>query len=484
MKLQIPAVMRSRAAEMTSQFWLVMSHIWDTMSDGRVVGRAFFWYIWIMVVMATVSTLALWASLDASYGHPGVVHRYAREAEEGSGLVDSLRRLSYQIDGAFTRPRTVDVKARKLIHGPVCPEIDIPGSEKNLTHELNETTMFHVEERVLHTHTMDARRLTQHSNEKLQKLYQARKINTASGAGIPDVLNDGLETEEYILLPGGHWIPTKCSPRWKVAIVIPFRDRHQHLPILLLHLVPFLKSQYLEFSIFVIEQENDLRFNRAMLMNVGFVEALNYTMFDCFIFHDVDHIPLNYGNLYGCSGMPRHFVSGVDRWNYRLLYGAFFGAVTGFTRTQIEKFNGFPNAYWGWGGEDDDILGRIRAKGLSKTRPWGPVGFYNVIPHHHKSAKKNMDRVCLLNHYKERMETDGLSNLYYGTPSVQLYPLYTNIGVDIQDLPWNVAWHVCDRDAELFEKILREKDVVAGEGHILEIQKEDVKKPKEESPKG
>lgn len=68
MKLHIPAVMRSRVDEMTSQFSLVMSHIWDTMSDGRVVGRAFFWYIWIMVVMATVSTLALWASLDASYG--------------------------------------------------------------------------------------------------------------------------------------------------------------------------------------------------------------------------------------------------------------------------------------------------------------------------------------------------------------------------------------------------------------------------------
>lgn len=50
-------------------------------------------------------------------GRPGVEHRYAREVEEGSGLMDSLRKLSDKIDGAFTRPRTVDVKARskKLI---------------------------------------------------------------------------------------------------------------------------------------------------------------------------------------------------------------------------------------------------------------------------------------------------------------------------------------------------------------------------------
>ena len=40
----------------------------------------------------------------------------------------------------------------------------------------------------------------------------------------------------------------------QVAIVIPFRDRHHHLPILLKHLIPFLQSQYLEFGIFVTEQ--------------------------------------------------------------------------------------------------------------------------------------------------------------------------------------------------------------------------------------
>lgn len=64
-------------------------------------------------------------------------------------------------------------------------------------------------------------------------------------------------------------------------------------------------------------QANELEFNRAMLMNVGYIEALNYTQWDCFIFHDVDHIPLSHGNFYGCSGMPKHFLSGADRWGYK-----------------------------------------------------------------------------------------------------------------------------------------------------------------------
>jgi hypothetical protein len=33
------------------------------------------------------------------------------------------------------------------------------------------------------------------------------------------------------------------------------------------------------------------KFNRAMLMNIGFVEALKIYDYQCFIFHDVDLIP-------------------------------------------------------------------------------------------------------------------------------------------------------------------------------------------------
>ena len=32
-------------------------------------------------------------------------------------------------------------------------------------------------------------------------------------------------------------------------------------------------------------------FNRAALMNIGFVEAIKMYDFDCFVFHDVDLVP-------------------------------------------------------------------------------------------------------------------------------------------------------------------------------------------------
>lgn len=43
---------------------------------------------------------------------------------------------------------------------------------------------------------------------------------------------------------------------------------------------------------------------------------------------------------------------------HRLPYSGYFGGVSGLSKTQFLKINGFPNEYWGWGGEDDDIFNR------------------------------------------------------------------------------------------------------------------------------
>lgn len=42
----------------------------------------------------------------------------------------------------------------------------------------------------------------------------------------------------------------------------------------------------------------------------------------------------------------------------RLPYPQYFGGVSAVTPDQYMKMNGFPNQYWGWGGEDDDIAAR------------------------------------------------------------------------------------------------------------------------------
>lgn len=55
--------------------------------------------------------------------------------------------------------------------------------------------------------------------------------------------------------PGGTSSPDDCLPRHRVAIVIPFRDRPQHLQALLFNLHPMLLRQQIDYQIFIVEQE-------------------------------------------------------------------------------------------------------------------------------------------------------------------------------------------------------------------------------------
>lgn len=93
---------------------------------------------------------------------------------------------------------------------------------------------------------------------------------------------------------GGHCKPKDYIPDWKVAIPIPFRKCHEHLPTLFQHLIPIGgKRQKLQFDFYIIEQSGSQPFNRAMLFNIGFLEAMKDLDWESLIFHDVDHIPEN-----------------------------------------------------------------------------------------------------------------------------------------------------------------------------------------------
>ena len=44
---------------------------------------------------------------------------------------------------------------------------------------------------------------------------------------------------------------------------------------------------------------------------------------------------------------------------HRLKYKTLFGGVEGFWVEHYRRINGFPNRFWGWGGEDDDLYVRF-----------------------------------------------------------------------------------------------------------------------------
>ena len=67
----------------------------------------------------------------------------------------------------------------------------------------------------------------------------------------------------------------------------------------------------------VSRQLGEETFNRAKLLNVGYTETLKDGEYDCFIFSDVDLIPMDDRNLYHCYDQPRHFAIAMDKFGFR-----------------------------------------------------------------------------------------------------------------------------------------------------------------------
>ena len=147
---------------------------------------------------------------------------------------------------------------------------------------------------------------------------------------------------------GGHWRPKDCVAHSRVAIVIPYRDRQKHLNVFLNHMHRFLQKQLIDYAIYIIEEVPNLKFNRAMLMNIGYRESLKDYDWQCFVFHDVDLVPEDERNIYSCPTYPRHMSANVNTFDYVLPYKEIMGGVTAMSRKHFELINGFSNIYFGW----------------------------------------------------------------------------------------------------------------------------------------
>ena len=53
---------------------------------------------------------------------------------------------------------------------------------------------------------------------------------------------------------GGAWQPEGCQARWKMLMIVPFRDRENHLKAFLAHMHPILQRQRMSYRILVVEQ--------------------------------------------------------------------------------------------------------------------------------------------------------------------------------------------------------------------------------------
>jgi len=234
---------------------------------------------------------------------------------------------------------------------------------------------------------------------------------------------------------GGCFKPESCEALQKVAILIPYKDREENLLTMLSYLHPMLQRQEISYCVFVVEQFDDGRFNKGLLMNSGFLEIQKtFGHFDCFVFHDVDMIPEDDRNIFLCQENPVHLSPSVSHW----------AGVTMIKPDQFLEANGYSNMFWGWGFENSDMEFRLNEKGLPPIRPVTEESArYSMIVHDHPwrfqgdwndvgsisgeiTAK---DKLRLAK--KERASWDGVKNTKYKLDRIESDELYTKIFVDV-----------------------------------------------------
>lgn len=195
----------------------------------------------------------------------------------------------------------------------------------------------------------------------------------------------------------------------KLAVIIPFRNRHNHLEQLIPELKKILNKQNPEHEIYVIEQSGGLEgngtwhdgeqpFNKGALFNAG-VEIAKKDGFDYVILHDVDLIPEC--SDYGYPKGPIHLSYLVEQFQYKPQYPELFGGVFSISIDDYYKSGGYASDFWGWGKEDDDFYIRLAKTWPDIRQSHLYYGQYKSLPH--ISAQTDPDWVNK-NNYGEKHE--------------------------------------------------------------------------------
>lgn len=201
----------------------------------------------------------------------------------------------------------------------------------------------------------------------------------------------------------------------KLAVLVPYRDRFEELLQFIPHMNKFLSHQNINFKIYILNQVDNYRFNRASLINVGFLTS--QAECDYIAMHDVDLLPVNQelSYRYPVKRGPFHIAS--PELHPRYHYTTFVGGILLIRREDFLLVDGMSNKYWGWGLEDDEFYVRLKEAGLNVSRPVNiSTGSNNTFLHVHDRLKRKRDMAKCFNQKevtRRRDKQTGLHNVKY-----------------------------------------------------------------------
>ncbi|XP_069194830.1 beta-1,4-galactosyltransferase 7 isoform X2 [Procambarus clarkii] len=230
------------------------------------------------------------------------------------------------------------------------------------------------------------------------------------------------------------------NDKHKMALLVPFRDRFEELLEFAPHIHTFLNAQHKNHHLYIINQVDNLRFNRASLLNVGFLES----GIDCdyIAMHDVDLLPMNAALTYDFPHDGPYHVA-APHLHPRYHYPTFIGGILLVKREHFRKVDGLSNKYWGWGLEDDEFFARLKEVKLEVFRPGNLTsGAKDTFRHIHDRRVRRRDMIKCYNQQEITRHRDRQTGL-----STVRYQIQSKKEMTIQGAPMTILNVVleCDR---------------------------------------
>lgn len=239
------------------------------------------------------------------------------------------------------------------------------------------------------------------------------------------------------------------SPKRRVMIVIPYRNREKNLKFYRHYMEGFfLRDQRADnpdvlIETLIVEQANKKLFNRGVLGNVGVIEAekRGLTDDDCVLLHDVDLLPVpgvDYVNCDKAYSLSRSIQSKYkEMWH--VMPGPYYGGVLTMSIRDWKRCNGFDNSLYGWGGEDDLLFIRCTLAGVIKggeiqnhVHKGGELRYFNIHgngDHREAKNKTSLDRYHkkLKNDRSDSYKKHGLNDVSYSIKNVERIDGFTEL---------------------------------------------------------
>ena len=228
---------------------------------------------------------------------------------------------------------------------------------------------------------------------------------------------------------------------YKNIIIVPYRNRKNHLDILIQDALPLYEKYLQPFKVVVVEQNEGKLFNRALMLNIGFNEYREQSEY--FFTHDIDIIPKEecVKNIYTKDLLVKNnTIMGILTSDCNTL-----GGIIKFDSETFIKANGFPNNMWGWGVEDKALQNRAEFMNINvekniisaKNNPLEIANFtikddvndrhqdkdFDYRTHIEYNVFKNLGNESKFN----RIMSSGLNNLEYKVLSKEMLHEYVEL---------------------------------------------------------